>query len=284
MATVRFGRPGLAVVLVWLAVACVAAGAEVRLATCAADPRLCPEATGLVHPHAPAPGARDTFSGGVSVGDFNRDGWQDLFVVTGGEGPDRLFLNRGDGTFREAAQRAGVAAVHRSHGSVLGDVGGTDGVVRTFIRFMASWYSQSDPTGLDDRHVVEASQTDDRFTSLYQTALRLPLGGPKAHDDLIKRFGAVLSTLPTNASLPDSAVRALVVVSVHLGPACVLDLIQRSPAADLLLPLVTALQQEVGLKRRVAREVDEVAQDIRKELARWRRLVPLSDTITGVHN
>ena len=72
--------------------------------------------------------------------------------------------------------------------------------------------------------------------------------------------------------------------SVHLGPACVLDLIQRSPAADLLLPLVTALQQEVGLKPRVAREVDEVAQDIRKELAKFRTLVPLSNTIPRVHN
>jgi hypothetical protein len=109
-------------VLVWLAVVAAVAGAEVRLATCAADPRLCPEATGLIHPHAPASGTHDTFSGSVSVGDFNRDGWQDLFVVTGGEAPDRLYLNRGDGTFREAAERAGVAAVHRGHGSVVGDV------------------------------------------------------------------------------------------------------------------------------------------------------------------
>ena len=108
--------------LVWLAVVAATAGAEVRLATCAVDPRLCPQATGLIHPHAPADGTHATFAGGVSVGDFNRDGWQDLFVVTGGEGPDRLYLNRGDGTFQEAAERAGVAAVHRGHGSVVGDV------------------------------------------------------------------------------------------------------------------------------------------------------------------
>ena len=114
--------PGLAVALVWLTAGSMAAGAEVRLATCAAAPRLCPEVTGLIHPHAPANGGHDAFSGGVSVGDFNRDGWQDLFLVTGGEGPDRLYVNRGDGTFREAAQRAGVAAVHRGHGSVVGDV------------------------------------------------------------------------------------------------------------------------------------------------------------------
>ena len=162
--------------------------------------------------------------------------------------------------------------------------GGTDGVVRALIRFMASFYSQSDLMRLDDRLSAEASQADNRFTSLYQTALRVPLGGLKAHDDLIERFRAVVSTLPAIDCLPDSAVRALAVFSVHLGPACVLDLIQRSPAADLLLPLVTALQQEVGLKPRVAREVDEVAQDIRKELAKFRTLVPLSNTIPRVHN
>ena len=63
----------------------MAAAAEVRLSTCATDPALCPEATGLIHPHAPAIDSFFTFSGGGSVGDFNRDGRQDLFLVTGGE-------------------------------------------------------------------------------------------------------------------------------------------------------------------------------------------------------
>ncbi|MDD9989777.1 MAG: VCBS repeat-containing protein, partial [Spirochaetaceae bacterium] len=85
----------------------MAATAEVRLSTCAADPALCPEATGLIHPHAPAIDSFFTFSGGGSVGDFNRDGRQDLFLVTGGEEPDRLYLNQGDGTFREVAEAAG---------------------------------------------------------------------------------------------------------------------------------------------------------------------------------
>ena len=93
----------------------------------------------------------------------------------------------------------------------------------------------------------------------------------------------ILSTLPTIDSLPDSAMRALAVFSVHLGPSRALELIQRSPAADLLLPLVTALEQEVGLKPRVAREVDEVAQDIRKELAKMRTLVRLPNTEPTVH-
>ncbi|MDE0226580.1 MAG: tetratricopeptide repeat protein [Gammaproteobacteria bacterium] len=94
-----------------------------------------------------------------------------------------------------------------------------------------------------------------------------------------------LLTLQTIESLPDSAIlRALTVFSVNLGPSRALELIRNSAAAELLLPLVTALEQEVGHKPRVAREVDEVAQDIRKELARIRTLMPLPYTEWTVHN
>ena len=49
------------------------------------------------------------------------------------------------------------------------------------------------------------------------------------------------------------------------------DLIKASPAADLLLPLTTALELELGLEPRVAREVEEVAEDIRRDLAERRK-------------
>jgi hypothetical protein len=48
-------------------------------------------------------------------GDFNNDGWQDIFVVTAvglndsSNPPDKLYLNTGNGTFTEAAVPAGVA-------------------------------------------------------------------------------------------------------------------------------------------------------------------------------
>ena len=48
-------------------------------------------------------------------------------------------------------------------------------------------------------------------------------------------------------------------------------MIQVSPAANLLLPLTTALEQEMGLTPRVAREVEEVAEDIRRRLATLRQ-------------
>ena len=64
----------------------------------------------------------------------------------------------------------------------------------------------------------------------------------------------------------------LMMVSVDLGSERVRVLIQASPAADLFLPLTTALEQEMGLAPRVAREVEEVAEDIRQRLAMLRQL------------
>lgn len=59
--------------------------------------------------------------GGATVGDFNRDGWQDLFVLTGGDAPDRLFINNGDGTFTDRAAEWGVDATHIGVGASVGD-------------------------------------------------------------------------------------------------------------------------------------------------------------------
>ena len=77
---------------------------------------------------------------------------------------------------------------------------------------------------------------------------------------------ALLSLLPELDALPRALLTALMEFSIELGPARMNELIQNSPAVPLLLPLTTALEQELGLTPRVAQEVDEVAQDIRKEL------------------
>jgi hypothetical protein len=55
---------------------------------------------------APAGLSRDTgWTLDVGHGDLNNDGWQDLYVA-GDYGTDRLFLNNGDGTFRDATKEA----------------------------------------------------------------------------------------------------------------------------------------------------------------------------------
>ena len=75
---------------------------------------------------------------------------------------------------------------------------------------------------------------------------------------------SILAILAELGSLPKGTVEMLMSLSVELGPADMHSLIQSSPAASLLLPLVTALEWELGMEPRVAREVEEVARDIRK--------------------
>lgn len=74
----------------------------------------------------------------VSVADFDRDGWADLYVTNSREGSrNRLFRNRGDGTFEDVAERVGLAALNEdgagvSMGAIWGDVD-NDGFEDVFV-------------------------------------------------------------------------------------------------------------------------------------------------------
>ena len=93
----------------------------------------------------------------------------------------------------------------------------------------------------------------------------LASGDPSASEQDIE---AILSILPEIGSPPKVGFDVLVSFSAALGPARMRELIQASPAAELLLPLTTALEWELGLEPRVAREVEEVARDVRRDLAK----------------
>jgi enediyne biosynthesis protein E4 len=64
---------------------------------------------------------------GVSIVDFDRDGWSDIYVTNSGEGSkNALFRNMTDGSFRDVASDLGIADVNQagtgvSMGAVWGD-------------------------------------------------------------------------------------------------------------------------------------------------------------------
>ncbi len=89
-------------------------------------------------------------------------------------------------------------------------------------------------------------------------------GGRSAGEHAVE---TVLTLLPELGSISREGLMALMDFSVDLGPQRMRELIQTSPSAPLLLPLTTALERELGHEPRVAREVDEVAQDIQRTLA-----------------
>jgi enediyne biosynthesis protein E4 len=72
-------------------------------------------------------------SGGVAAGDYDGDGWPDLYVVAGDLGTNRLYRNRGDGTFEERGAAAGVALEGElSSGPAFADLDG-DGALDLFV-------------------------------------------------------------------------------------------------------------------------------------------------------
>jgi hypothetical protein len=52
---------------------------------------------------------------GVCIGDYDNDGWEDLYVTYYGK--NRLYHNRGDGTFQEVAEKAGMAGDGKTWGT-----------------------------------------------------------------------------------------------------------------------------------------------------------------------
>ena len=70
------------------------------------------------------------FSHGVAAGDFDQDGFTDIYV--GNKGPNCLFYNNGDGTFDEIGTRAGVAGDEWTTSSVFADFTG-DGLPDLYV-------------------------------------------------------------------------------------------------------------------------------------------------------
>ena len=95
-------------------------------------------------------------------------------------------------------------------------------------------------------------------------------------------IGDILATLVELGTLPKELLSALMEFSVGVGYGRMRELIEASPSAILLMALTTALAQEEGLQPRVAREVEEVAADIRKKLRSLKNGRPLEPPATAM--
>ena len=74
--------------------------------------------------------SNDRWGMGVAVGDYDNDGWEDLYVTN--FGISRLYHNKGDGTFVDVAEKLGVARKGWSTGATWGDYDG-DGRLDLFV-------------------------------------------------------------------------------------------------------------------------------------------------------
>jgi hypothetical protein len=78
----------------------------------------------------------DGYSAGVAVGDFDADGFPDLFV--NGVGPHRLYRNQGDGTFIDVGTAAGVADDRWGTSAAFLDYD-NDGLLDLYVCHYARW-------------------------------------------------------------------------------------------------------------------------------------------------
>ena len=72
----------------------------------------------------------DRWGFGVAIGDYDNDGWPDIYVSNFGK--NRLYHNNHDGTFTDLAEKAGVTLGNWSTGATFGDYDG-DGKLDLFV-------------------------------------------------------------------------------------------------------------------------------------------------------
>jgi hypothetical protein len=112
------------------------------------------------------------FAGGVAAGDYNNDGYVDLYVIRGDVGPNLLFKNMKNGTFQEVGASAGVNVTGaRGSGPAFADwdgdgwldllIGGIETTTPTLFRNLGNGTFQNVTA------TSGVSYTDDTFSSTF---------------------------------------------------------------------------------------------------------------------
>jgi hypothetical protein len=90
--------------------------------------------------------ANDRWGFGVAIGDYDNDGWPDLYVTNFGK--NRLYHNNHDGTFTDVAEKAGVTLGNWSTGATWGDYDG-DGKLDLFVPGYVHYDLKAQPSDSD---------------------------------------------------------------------------------------------------------------------------------------
>ena len=112
------------------------------------------------------PDMQERMTGGMAVGDFNNDGHQDLYWVSGGTIPDKLFINNGDGTFTDMAAAWQLTALHCGNGASVADFNG-DGWLDIYV---TSFGPPDVPGGIPGQHRLYRNNGNNTFTNVAESA------------------------------------------------------------------------------------------------------------------
>src|SRR5579872_4728794 len=141
--------------------------------------------------------ANERWGFGVAVGDYDNDGWPDIYVANYGK--NRLYHNNHDGTFSDIAEQAGVAVGGWSTGATWGDYD-RDGRLDLFV----PGYVQFDPDhpALAGKNGVPPSSCEFRGVNVFCG----PLGLVGEKDHLFHNNGdGTFTDVSAKAGVSDSS-------------------------------------------------------------------------------
>ncbi|MGE3181976.1 MAG: FG-GAP-like repeat-containing protein [Phycisphaerae bacterium] len=186
LVSLRIGR--VSVVCLMFVLVCparVAEGGQIVLWECATD-------SGCVATHATPPGyihGLGFMIAGGAVGDFNNDGWEDLYIVSGGTAPDRLYINQ-SGSFVNQSTAWGITSAHMGAGVAVGDYN-NDGWLDIFV---ASYGPTGGPMSIG-QHRLLRNNAGTGFTNVAVAA------GVNWSDTTINAFGAAFGDYDLDGDL-----------------------------------------------------------------------------------